>query len=520
MQGIAEKTSAMDSLLSTWAKAEHDVVAREAQIQPQAVAVYNLLTGESLTYAALDTAIARCTAQLEKSLPVRGSRIALLARNSFQHMLLFYACARAGAIFVPLNWRLTGAELKALIADCGPELLLFHPEFSDAAGIAVSENPGCLTMTCAEFQTAMDKLAPSDARTVDPSAIFMLLYTSGTTGRPKGVTLTARNSFIESANFIHVGAVTASSVLLLNVPLFHTVGLMAIMNAGFGAGARVIMTDRFVPAETLGQLSDPVLGITHYFCVPQIVQAMVNDPEYAESDLTRLTGLFTGGAPMPPALTTKLIADGIMAVNGYGMSETGTAIHMPLDPRMAIAKLGSVGGPAPFIEVRLVNVNGKDVAQGEVGEIWLKGPGVTRGYWNQPEANAQSFSGDWLRTGDAAYCDKDGFYFVVDRWKDLYISGGENVYPAEVENVLRAIDGILDAGVVGVPDAKWGESGCAYIVLGKDSALDTNEILAQCGSRLARYKHPAHIRFVDAIPRNAAGKILKNVLRQHFASKL
>jgi fatty-acyl-CoA synthase len=221
---------------------------------------------------------------------------------------------------------------------------------------------------------------------------------------------------------------------------------------------------------------------------------------------------------MPPALTKKLLADGIMAVNGYGLSETGTAIHIPLDPMIAEVKLGSVGTPAPFIDVRLVGQDGHDVKIGEIGEIWLKGPGVTQGYWNQPEVNAKCFEGHWLKTGDAARQDEDGFYFIVDRWKDLYISGGENVYPAEVESALREIDGVLDAGVIGVPDEKWGESGCAFVVLASNAKMDSDAILDRCSERLARYKHPAHIRFVDAIPRNASGKILKNLLRDQFAA--
>ena len=503
--------------MSGWAKAGHDVVARAAQAQPQTIAVRNLMTDESLSYGALDDAIARCTAWLEKNFPTRGSRIALLARNGFLHMILFYACARAGAIFVPLNWRLTGSELKSLMGDCGPELVVFHSDFAEAACIAAADVPRIMAMD--DFQKTIDASAPSLSRPADPGAIFLLLYTSGTTGRPKAVTLSARNSFFESANFAHVGKVDSSSVLLLNVPMFHTVGLMAIMNTAFITGGRVLMTNRFIPGEALSQLSDPALGLTHYFCVPQIAQAMVNDPEYANADLTRLTGLFTGGAPMPPSLTKKLVADGIMAVNGYGMSETGTAVHMPLDKAVILAKLGSTGRPAPFIEIRLVGQDGKDVETGDIGEIWLKGPGVSKGYWNQPDANAQCFSGPWLRTGDAARRDADGFYFVVDRWKDLYISGGENVYPAEVEAVLRELTGVLDAAVVGVPDPKWGESGCAYFVLRQGTTLNNEAILAHCASRLARYKHPAHIRFIDAIPRNAAGKILKNELRKNFAAE-
>ena len=226
---------------------------------------------------------------------------------------------------------------------------------------------------------------------------------------------------------------------------------------------------------------DPQLGISHYFCVPQMAQALAKQSDFAASDLTGLR-LFTGGAQMPQALSLTLLDKGVVASNGYGMSENGTVIGVPLDPAIARRKLGSVGVPSPIMEVRLVG--------------------------------AAAFSDGWFRTGDAARRDADGFYFIVDRWKDMYITGGENVYPAEVEAVLLDLKGVADAAVVGFADPRWGESGCAFLCLDGAADIDAQAVLAWCGERLAGYKKPRLVRFIDALPRTASGKVRKDVLRQ------
>jgi fatty-acyl-CoA synthase len=283
-----------------------------------------------------------------------------------------------------------------------------------------------------------------------------------------------------------------------------------------------MISDRFAPRTTLERLSDPRLGVTHYFVVPQMVEALMREPGIDEADFSRLTALFSGGGPLSPELVKACLDRGVMLINGYGMSEIGSGIHMPLDPAFIAGNSQTVGFPAPYLEVMLAGADGASVPRGEVGEIWLRGPSVSPGYWNQPEATAASRAGDWFRTGDLARQQEDGAYVIVDRLKDMYISGGENVYPAEVEAVLRQVAGVADAAVIGIPDGRWGEVGCAFVQLAPDSKsiqFDAEGAIRRAvGERLARYKQPARIVVVEAIPRTASGKPRKNLLREGFLS--
>jgi fatty-acyl-CoA synthase len=499
-----------------------DLVARQAQLRPNNVAVVELATGRRVTYAELDKRIARCAGFLERALSKPGARVALLARNTLHHVALFYASARAGVIYQPLNWRLPGAELKLLIEDAEPELVIYQSDFDREVPIAIGTSRACKLIRIApeadELEAALAVAEPSLATVRDPKAPSTLLYTSGTTGRPKGVIITPYYAFFSALNFVATAELWSESVVLCETPLFHVVALLAAQHASLFTGATYLMNNKFVPSETLGHFSDPALGVTHYFCVPQMAQALREDPAYAPAKLARLKAFKTGGAPMPPALADALLADGVMWSNGYGSSEGGTVFGMPLDIDIARKKLGSCGIAAPTIAARIVGLDGRDVKRGETGEIWLGGPAITPGYWNQPKANATSFENGWFRTGDAARQDEDGYYYVVDRWKDMYISGGENVYPAEVEGALCEIAGVRDAAVIGVPDARWGEAGCAYLVVETGSDVSASQVVEHCTRRLARYKHPAHLRFVDKIPRTATGKIQKDILRRQFAA--
>ncbi len=243
---------------------------------------------------------------------------------------------------------------------------------------------------------------------------------------------------------------------------------------------------------------------------------MVQDAAYTSSDLSRLKALVIGGAPLPKSLVERLLADGIMPVEGYGSSEAGTVLALPIDRETITREAGSCGVPAMLIDVRLVAQDGRDVATGEVGEIWLRGPSVTPGYWNQSEMTAKTFDGDWFKTGDAAVRNEQGFYRIVDRWKDMYISGGENVYPAEIESVLAEHAAVAEAAVVGVADARWGEIGCAFVVLRPEHTAEPAEILIHCRERLAGYKTPKYVRLVDALPRTASGKVKKDELRRLY----
>ncbi len=499
-----------------------DFVASHAATNPERAACVDLATGARVTYRELNLRVAKCVGYLQAKLgPSKGVRVAMLARNSVGLLALHLACVRAGVIFQPLNWRLSGAELRAQILDAGPELFVYQAEFEDAALTASQETSVRHTVRIADgddqLAAAIDAAAPVHPAGGDPDAPVTLLYTSGTTGKPKGVIVTRRDAWTTAFNFSALNAVEAGDVLLCDTPMFHVAGLFGVARAALFSGATVLISDRFVPATALKRLSDPALAVTHYFAVPAMATAMLSDPTYLHADLRRLKALVIGGAPLPISIVERLLGDGVMVIEGYGLSEAGTVFGMPLDRDVIRRKCGSCGLPANLLDVRLVGKNGRDVPAGEVGEIWLKGPSVTPGYWNQPEATANAFNLGWFKTGDAATRDGDGFYRIVDRWKDMYISGGENVYPAEVESVLASHPSVAEAAVVGVADAQWGEIGCAFVVPCPGHALTSRDIVEHCRPKLARYKLPKHVHFVEALPRTASGKVKKDALRSAHA---
>ena len=495
-----------------------DPVAYQARIRPDAIACIDGATRQALTYLQLDQRIACCTGALTADFGVGvGARVAILARNSIDQAALFFACQRAGAIFVPLNWRLASAEIAGLLADADPALLIFDDEFRAQAQEALAlADLGVAAIAASGpdgFSARIDRASPAPGVVMPPDQVCTLLYTSGTTGRPKGVMITQAGAFYAALNLAFVGEVDGSSVLLTDAPMFHTVGLFAVTRSTLTLGGTLVVSDRFIPAQTLARLSDKALGVTHYFGVPQIASVLLNAPEYPQADLSRLKAFFTGGAPLPEPLVQAFLKDGVTIVNGYGMSEAGTVLHMPLDAQATRAHCGCVGFAAPTISVRIVDAEGHDVAPGGDGELWIKGLAVTPGYWNQPDATKAAFVEGWFKTGDAARQEPGGFYRLIDRWKDMYISGGENVYPAEVEAVLLAHPQVLDAAVVGAPHPRWGECGVAFIVARPGAAVAEAELLAHAAERLARFKLPAQVHFIGDVPRNASGKIRKDQLR-------
>jgi len=503
---------------------DKDAIQYHAGVRPNRVACLDLRTGERLTYRELDAEIARCAGLLVKRLgrPL-GERVAMLTRNSMDFVLLHYACERTGAIFVPLNWRLTGPELKILLEDCRPRMFVYEEEFGHAASEGASGLSSLVTFNITpgknEFRSAVRAAEPAANSFAAPDAPCTFLYTSGTTGKPKGVIVTRTNIFFGAFNHSIVAQIFPDSVMLCDAPMFHVIGLFGHVRSCLYAGGMLAISDRFTPRGTLERLADPQLGTTHYFCVPQMAQALADEPFFGRSNLSRLTGVFLGGAPLAESLVARYVAAGVRIANGFGMSEAGTVTCMPLDLEVIRRKPSSVGLPAPAVQLRVVCVDGRDAECGEPGELWLRGPGVTPGYWNQPEATRQAFSEGWFKTGDVAKRDQDGFYEVVDRLKDMYITGGENVYPFEVEAAIISLPGVADAGVVGVPSERWGESGCAYVVLQPGATLTAEQILNHCAGRLARYKLPTWVRFVEAIPRTASGKIRKSVLRRSFTDQ-
>jgi fatty-acyl-CoA synthase len=500
----------------------YDWIAHFARRTPHKVAAVDLASERRFTYAAFDARISRLASHLREELKiVRGDRVAVLALNTTDTLELQFACGRLGAVFVPLNTRLTVPELHFIVGDCAPKVMVHDTDLAEAA-LAVAK----LCNTASALRLGPDgsyepaiasakPLASSEEVTLDD--ISTIMYTSGTTGLPKGAIITHGMTFWNCVNLGGPAYISPSSVLLTVLPLFHTGGLNCYTNPVLHAGGTVLIMRQFDPALALKLISDPAQGINVFFGVPSIYQFMAQHPAFETADFSRLIIGGVGGAPMPVPLLQVWEARGVALQQGYGMTETSPAV-LALDREDAARKAGSAGKPVLHTEVRIVRPDGSDCAIDELGELWVKGPNITPGYWNRPEANNSSFTDGWLHTGDATRMDEEGFYYIVDRWKDMYISGGENVYPAEVENVLHQLAAIAEAAVIGVPDARWGEVGMAIIAVKPGQSITEAEILAHCAKNLARFKCPHLIRFVDALPRNATGKIHKPTLRTNFST--
>ncbi len=488
-----------------------DPVATHGRARPDKLALVDLESGRQWDWASFDKSVNRAANWLIGEIGAgSGARIATLARNSADMLILQFACIRAGAIFVPLNWRLAQAEVAGLLADATPIMLFRDPDFAigDYQGRAFD------LASLTDMIANQSEVAPPSTARQDFEAPSTLLYTSGTSGRPKGVMVSEANAFWGATNYALSSNVSHQSVFLCDMPLFHTAGLFAAARVPILVGGTLLVSGGFDAKRTLSRIADPALGITHYFSVPQMAQMMWNLPDFKPEMLAGLQLYSTGGAPNPAAQIERFVRAGIPMSDGFGMTETCSAMGMPMgNADLIIAKAGSCGLPFLSLETRIVDDLGGDVGVGETGELWLRGPGVTRGYWNQPELSAAAFSDGWFRTGDAATCDADGFFRLVDRKKDMYISGGENVYPAEVEAAIAEMTEIAECAVIGVPDAKWGEVGCAFVITVQGQSVSADDVIAHCKARLAGFKVPKSVIVNADIPRTSTGKVQKHLLR-------
>jgi fatty-acyl-CoA synthase len=495
----------------------YDWIAHHAHRRPTQFAINDLQTARTFTYAEVERRTGLLTATLFRLGIAKGDRVALLAPNCAEYFELQFACARLGAIMLPLNWRLTVPELDYILGDSAPKLLVHDKSVAEQAS-ALSKNlleidPG--NPDSAYERALAEGTAPPAPVELTHDDIAMVMYTSGTTGHPKGAIITHGMVFWNAVNLGIPALISPRTVQLVVLPLFHTGGLNCYANPVLHAGGTILIMRTFEPGLALDYISDPSLGITHFFGVPAPYQFMMQHPKFQRADLSRLQIAGVGGAPCALSILEGWSARGIPLVQGWGMTETSPAGTM-LDAADAIRKVGSAGKAMMHTAIRIVDDEGRDVPHGGIGELLIKGPNITPGYWNKPEATASAFTDSWLHTGDAARLDDEGFVYIVDRWKDMYISGGENVYPAEVENVLFQIPQVADAAIIGVPSERWGEVGMAIIVRKPDQALEEGDVVRHCLTRLAKFKVPQSVIFVDVLPRNATGKVLKRELRVQF----
>ncbi len=488
-----------------------DFVQRQAQTAPWRTAVREVETGRALTYAQLSSRSWRLYHALA-ALGVRaGDRVALLARNGAEAFEALVACLRLGAAYTPLNWRLAPAELVDIVGHCQPRVLLHDGASADQVEAIIAAAPEIVGIS---LGSAYEALLSRSTETVvavqhDPEALAMLLYTSGTTGRPKGVMVPHRQLFWNAVNTVAATDLGPEDRALACLPLFHTGGLNCLATPTLYRGGTVVLMAAFDAERTLETVARERVTIT--VAVPTMYR-MLLDAGLDRFDVSSLGTVLCGGAPCPLPLLDAYLDRGLNFRQGFGMTEVGPNCFS-LPPWMARRKKGSVGQVVLHGEAAVFGDDGRVLPDGEIGELRLRGPHACAGYWRAPEETAALFSDGWARTGDLATRDDEGFFRVAGRAKDMFISGGENVYPAEVENVVLALDGVAEVAVVGVPDARWGEIGLAAIVVRPGAALDAEAVRAHCAERLARFKVPKRFAFLDALPKNASGKVLKAEVR-------
>jgi len=475
--------------------------------------------GTTWSYGEMQDRIDRLAAHLRDGGVCHGDRVAFLGFNQPAFFEVMFAASRLGAIFVPLNFRLTGPELSFIIGDAGVHTLVADADHRPVIDTIRATLP-LRRYLSEEEADGWEPLRPGAspleaADPVGPEEVALIMYTSGTTGRPKGAMLTHGNLWWNNTNTMHQLDVLEDDVTLVVAPLFHIGGLNVTTLVTWQRGGEVVLHRTYDPAACLHDIAR--YGVTTMFGVPAMFLFMSQHPDFDEADLMSVRILICGGAPVPEPLIKRYIGRGIPINQGYGLTETAPMVSF-LSPEWSLAKIGSAGRAPLFSEIRIVDVDNRPITAPRVnGEVCTRGPNVMKGYWRRPDATAAAIDAEgWFHTGDVGYLDSDGFLYIADRVKDMVITGGENVYPAEVESVLYEHPGVAEVAVIGLPDERWGEAVVAVIAPKPGAVVTLDEVRSFAGTRLARYKLPTRIEVVAALPRNAAGKVLKFELRDLF----
>ncbi len=492
-------------------------IDRWADFQPRKAAI--IFQGRIITYSALAQRIRELAVFFNAELGVsRGDRVAFLGYNHPDFLAALFACSRIGAMLVPLNWRLTAAELGYMIEDAEPAALLATPEFRTHAE-ELRTRFGGLKLVAVDFESPgwsspaglVDGGSDADPRVTYDEPI-LIVYTSGTTGRPKGAVLSQSAIFWNAVNAIHAHDLTSADHVLAALPVFHVGGLNIQAVPALHSGATVTLHPRFHADAMLREIASGRPTLTAL--VPATAQAMIDSPLWAGTDLSSLRLAALGSSVIPTPVIRAFLDRGVPVTQIYGATETGPiAIFLRAGD---CERIGSTGKPAIHCEVRAVNREGGDVEVAEQGEILVRGPNVLARYWRNEEATNEALRDGWFHTGDIGYRDVEGFWYITDRCKDVIISGGENIYPAELEAVLLDCAQVRECAVVARPDPRWGEVPVAFVVRNPGGGLDRAEVLSLYEGRLARFKHPRDVIFVDALPRNAMGKMLRARLREEL----
>lgn len=505
-----------------------DWVVRRAARKPRAVALVDGDTGRTLTYGELERSVAELTESLYDLGLRRGDRVALLMENSPEFIEIMLATANLGAVVVPVSFRLSPAEIAYLLEDSGATLLAVSDHFCDLATAALEHGGHRVRHVISETQPSALAAVPTSAlhtlrggleRGPDPLTrdddLCVIMYTSGTTGRPKGAMLTHGNMQWNAINMVTVGTGTSGSTVTLAVaPMFHIGALGLSVLPILYAGGTVVTVRAFDPTATCKLLVEH--RVTTQFMVPAMWAALSQVSDFDQYDLSSIEFVLCGGAPCPLPVIEFYQRRGWRFLEGFGMTEASPSALL-LDADFVVSHAGSVGRPFMHVDVRIVDDEDHDVAIGEVGELVLRGPNIFAGYWGLSVETAEAMRGGWFHTGDLGRADKDGFVTLVDRKKDMIISGGENIYPIEVEQVLYRHPAVADVAVIGAPDDRWGETVVAVVVPADGSSPDGDELIRYTRDQIAHFKCPRRVEFAEELPRTATGKVLKRELRQQLS---
>ncbi len=503
---------------------------KRAALTPEKTAI--IYEGRSITYRDLNEGTNRCAHMLLKMGIKKGDRVGLVLLNCVEFLEIYFACAKLGAILVPFNWRLVGSELAFQVNDCGTRLLVFHDSFlgsidpirrdlrvdRDKFLYLRSGSPG--QPECPDWAEEFEALVrhepitePVPERPVDFDDPLSIIYTSGTTGRPKGAVLSHSQTYFKNFQVgIYTGGVS-DDVVVAQLPLFHSGGLFIVATPALCAGMSMVMRRGFDPDEFAADIER--CGGTIVFALTTMWRMVLETGKLDRIDTSSVRCVVGGGERTPPSLIDELARRGLYMQQGFGQTENSAMMLLPRED--IFRKRGSIGKPGFFTDVWIAGPDGKPVARGEIGEIVAQGPTVMSGYWNLPEATSKTIVDGVLRTGDLGYMDEEGYFYIVDRVKDMYRSGGENVYPADVERVLVTHPKVANAAIIGVPDEKWGETGMAFIVSEQAETVTEEEIYSHLNGKVARFKYPQHIRFIDELPLTATMKVRKAELKDKYA---
>ena len=494
-----------------------DLLTHRARLTPNREALLELETGRRFSYGELNERANRAANWLLSLGIDYGDRVSILANNSVVYLDLFYGCAKIGAIFTPLNWRLAVPELVYIVNNCTPKVLLYDADFAEMAQEMKPDLSVDRFVDMAGYATAVATQSPTEPTRhpeINAETPHCILYTSGTTGRPKGAVIPQRQVLWNCINTAISWGLTEHDVSPVFTPLFHAGGLFAFLTPLLYLGGRIILSKGFDTEESLRIILEE--KCTVILGVPTLFQMWQNSPQYQQADFSHVHFFISGGAPCPPQLITAWREEkGVTFRQGYGLTEVGPNCFSMTDEE-SVPKTGTVGKPIIHSDMVLLDENWEEVPVGETGELCIKGPHVCAGYWKNPEATANTLIDGWFHTGDMARMDEDGFFTIVGRFKDMIISGGENIYAAEVEAIFREHEAVAEAALIGKPDEKWGEVGLMVVQLKPSATAVASELQEFCRQRLAKYKVPKEVIFMDELPYSPYGKVEKIKLREQI----